>query len=575
MTATGTVVRVNGPLVEIEGLAPVAANEVVELGARRVPAEVTAITSGTVTAQAYESTQGLGVGDTARALGMPLSARLGPGLLGGIFDGMLRPLDPRRPWLGADPDAGGPGRRWRFRPAVRTGATVGPGAVIGSVPCPGGPDYRVLVPPTGGGPVEWIAPEGDVGEDERVAVVGDDTLTVATLWPMRVPRPVAARLSLSPPLRTGQRVIDLLFPLAKGATAAVPGGFGTGKTVLLQQVVRWCDADVIVFVGCGERGNELADALSDLRRLEDHRGAGSLLQRTVVIANTSNMPVMAREVSIHAGMTVAEAFRDMGYHVVLLADSTSRWAEALREFTSRSGELPAEEGYPAGLASELAAFYERAGRVTTLGAAEGSVTAIGAVSPPGGDMTEPVTAHTERFVRCLWSLDRDLAYARHYPAVTWRRSFSRDVGAVGAWHATEGRPSWAADRARAVSLLAEADRLAAVVELVGIGALPAHERMALLAGRLVREVVLAQSALSPNDAACGADKQAALLDMVLAVYDRCLSLVDAGVAPAAVEEADLSPMARAGDDVGPDDAAGVRARRDEVLAVLGALEAPS
>jgi V/A-type H+-transporting ATPase subunit A len=277
---------------------------------------------------------------------------------------------------------------------------------------------------------------------------------------------------------------------------------------------------------------------------------------------------MARETSIYTGMTVAEFYRDMGYDAVLLADSTSRWAEALREFSSRSGELPAEEGFPSGLDSALAAFYERAGTVTTLGAREGSVTAIGAVSPPGGDMTEPVTAHTERFVRCLWSLDRDLAYARHYPAVTWRRSFARDVSTVGTWHASAGRPGWARDRARAIALLAEADRLAPMVELVGLSALPGHERMLLLAGRLLREAVLQQSAESANDATCAPAKQTALLELVLAVYDRCLALVDEGVPASAVEEVDLSGVTRVRDEVGPDDAAGVERRRDEVLMLL-------
>ena len=573
----GTVVRVNGPLVEVEGLGSVAAHEVLELGSGRLPAEVASIRSGLVTAQAFESTGGLRVGDPVRGLGIPLSARLGPGLLGGIFDGMLRPLEARHQWLapgtlgararGEDT----PERRWPFRPSVDAGASVAAGAVLGSVPTVGGIEYKVLVPPGLAGTVDWVAGEGEVGEDDPVASVAGTAVAVTDLWPIRTPRPVRARLDLSPPLSTGQRVVDLLFPIAKGATAAVPGGFGTGKTVLLQQIVRWCDADVIVFVGCGERGNELADALTDLRELEDKATGHRLLERTVVIANTSNMPVMAREASIYAGMAVAEFFRDMGYDVVLLADSTSRWAEALREFSSRSGELPAEEGYPAGLASALAAFYERAGRVTTLGGEEGSVTAIGAVSPPGGDMTEPVTAHTERFVRCLWSLDRDLAYARHYPAVTWRRSFSRDVDAVAAWHATAGRVGWERDRARAVALLADSDRLTSVVELVGLGALPGRERMALLGGQLVREVVLAQSALSPNDAACGPRKQAALLAMVLAVYDRCLALVDAGLPASVVEELDLSALARAREEFGPDDDAGVLARRDETLAVLDKL----
>jgi V/A-type H+/Na+-transporting ATPase subunit A len=454
---------------------------------------------------------------------------------------------------------------------VPAGSAAGPGTVLGTVATTAGLDHRVSVSPGSGGVVEWVADEGEVAEDEPVAVVGGRDVALVELWPVRTSRPVAARLGSSAPLLTGQRVVDLLYPMAKGATAAVPGGFGTGKTVLLQQIVKWCEADVIVFVGCGERGNELADALSDLAELEDPRTGRSLLDRTVVIANTSNMPVMAREASIYTGMTVAEFYRDMGYDTVLLADSTSRWAEALREFSSRSGELPAEEGYPAGLASGLAAFYERAGRVTTLGGREGSVTAIGAVSPPGGDMTEPVTAHTERFVRCLWSLDRDLAYARHYPAVSWRRSFSRDVPSVGAWHASAGRPGWADDRARAVAILAEADHLAPMVELVGLSALPGRERMVLLAGRLLREAVLQQSALSTNDATCTPAKQAALLELVLAVHDRCLALVEAGRPPSAVEEVDLSGVTRVRDEVGPDDAAGVERRRDEVLALLEGL----
>jgi len=565
----GRVVRVNGPLVEVEGLDQVAVLDVVEVGPHRLAAEVVSMRRGLLTAQVYEYTGGLRVGDPAVGRGRPLSARFGPDLLGGIFDGLLRPLAGRPRWLA-------PGslgqvnvrKRWRFAPALQAGTVVDPGQVLGTVPTPSGLDHRVLVPTGTSGRVEWVADEGEVDDDDSVASVGGRTVTISELWPIRAPRPVRARLELSAPLLTGQRVVDLLFPIAKGATAAVPGGFGTGKTVLLQQLVKWCEADVVVFVGCGERGNELADALEDLSRLEDPRTGRSLLERTVVIANTSNMPVMAREASIHTGMTVAEFYRDMGYDAVLLADSTSRWAEALREFSSRSGELPAEEGYPAGLASALAAFYERAGRVTTLGGQDGSVTAIGAVSPPGGDMAEPVTAHTERFVRCLWSLDRDLAYARHYPAVTWRRSFSRDAQIVGAWHASEGRPGWARGRARAVAILAEADRLEPMVELVGLTALPGRERMTLLAGRLLREAVLQQSAQSANDGTCTPAKQEALLDLVLAVFDRCLALIDEGHAASEVEEIDMSGIIRVRDEVGPADAAGVERRCDEVLASL-------
>lgn len=566
-----TIVRVNGPLVEATGLDRVAMLDVVEIGPSALPAEVVSVASdGHAVVQAYEYTGGLQVGDPVTALGQPLSASLGPGLLGGIFDGMLRPLAGGPDWL--EPGALGHRRAderlWHFTPTAVKGDHVEAGSIIGTVPTTGGIEYRVLVPPGIAGKLEWVAEEGDVTDVHTVATVGEQQISVGQSWPVRRPRPVEARLMPSEPLFTGQRVVDLLYPVAKGSTVAVPGGFGTGKTVLLQQIVKWCNADVIVFVGCGERGNELAEALSDLGQLSDPRTGKKLLDRTVVVANTSNMPVMAREASIFTGMTVAEFFRDMGHDTVLLADSTSRWAEALREFSSRSGELPAEEGYPAGLASAIAAFYERASLVRTLGGREGSVTVIGAVSPAGGDMTEPVTAHTERFVRSLWSLDRDLAYARHYPALSWRRSFSRDVEAVASWYGLKGRTSWQQDRASAMFLLGEADRLAPVVELVGLTALPPRERMILLGARLVREGVLQQSALSSNDAYCGPEKQAALLEMALTVYRRCLELVDHGVAAEEIEKLDLSAAARARDEVGSDDGAGISSRRDQLLEML-------
>ncbi|KAE8762207.1 V-type ATP synthase subunit A, partial [Georgenia thermotolerans] len=410
---------------------------------------------------------------------------------------------------------------------------------------------------------------GPVGAAARVAVVGGTPVPLTTTWPVRRPRPYAQRLGAAAGLHTGQRVLDLLFPVARGSSAAVPGGFGTGKTVLLQQIAKWCDADVIVYVGCGERGNEMADVVADLAALEDPRTGRRLSDRTVVIANTSNMPMMAREASIYTGVTVAEYFRDMGLHVVVIADSTSRWAEALREFASRTGTLPAEEGYPAGLASALAAFYERAGDVVTLGGRRGSVTIVGAVSPAGGDMTEPVTAHTQRFVRAVWLLDRDLAYARHYPAVAWAGSFSRDAEPLAAWHAERGDPGWARRRERVTALLADADRLTALADLVGLGALPGAERVVLLAGRLLREAVLQQSALNPNDAHCSPAKGAALLDAVLAVVDRCDALVAAGTPAAALEATDFGVLVRAARETDPDDVDGVGERLAETLALLG------
>ncbi len=568
MDVTGRVVRVNGPLVEIEGLDRVAMLELIAVGERRLPAEVVSIAGGLVTAQAYETMGGVRTGDPAGAAGYALSAWLGPDLLGGTFDGLLRPLAGRADWLAANTlDEPNDSRVWPFEAIAKTGDRVSPGTLLGRI-ATGPIEHRVLVPPGISGRVESIAASGDASSVQPVATIDGRPVGLRERWPIRTPRPIASRLASDAPLLTGQRVLDLFFPIAKGATAAVPGGFGTGKTMLLQQIVKWCDADVIVFVGCGERGNELADAMADLRELGDRTSGHSLLERTVVIANTSNMPVMAREASIYTGMTVAEYYRDMGYDTVLLADSTSRWAEALREFSSRSGELPAEEGYPAGLSSALAAFYERAGRVTTLGGKVGSVSAIGAVSPAGGDMTEPVTAHTERFVRSLWSLDRGLAYARHYPAVTWRRSFSRDVETVAAWHDSAGRPNWNRARSRAVTILAEADRLESVVELVGLTGLPGNERMAILAGRLLRDAVLQQNALSPNDATCGPDKQSALLDLVLAVHDACLSLIERGVPSAVIEEFDLSPVARLRDELAPNDAAGVATAQRAILAAM-------
>jgi V/A-type H+/Na+-transporting ATPase subunit A len=386
---------------------------------------------------------------------------------------------------------------------------------------------------------------------------------------VRLPRPYRRRLAVGPPLQTGQRAVDVLFPVAKGGSCAVPGGFGTGKTVLLQQITKWCDADVIVYVGCGERGNELADMLVELAGLSDPRGGGRLAARTVVIANTSNMPMMAREASIYSGASVAEHFRDMGLDVVVVADSTSRWAEALREFASRNGELPAEEGYPASLSSALAAFYERSGRVQTCGGSEGSVTIIGAVSPAGGDMTEPVTTYTQRFVRGQWTLDRDLAYARHYPAISWSGSFSRDVAAVAAWHAAAGDTGWADRRSRLAALLAEADRTAALAELMGAAALPPRERAVLVAGRLIQEGLLQQSALSPVDASCSTERAAALADAVLLVAGRCLELAGSGVPPEAIEDLDFSSILRAREEaVTP---AEVTAQAHGVLAGLGEL----
>ena len=563
------VVRVNGPLVEVEGLASVAMSDIVEVGADRLTGEAVWIRGDLATVQAYEYTGGLAPGDPAYARGEPLSARLGPHLLGGIFDGLLRPLSGAPVWLRPGRAAADEERTFAFTPEVTDGVAVAEGDMLGSVAVPGGLGYRVLVPPGARGTVSGVRPSGPADSRAVVARVGDSFVRLESSWPVRRPRPFRERLDGDVPLLTGQRVVDMLFPVTRGGTSAVPGGFGTGKTVLLQQIAKWCDADVIVFVGCGERGNELAELLTELAGITDPRTGGLLADRTVVIANTSNMPMMAREASIYTAATVAEHFRDMGLDAVIIADSTSRWAEALREFASRSGELPAEEGYPASLSSALAAFYERAGRVVTTGGRPGSVTIVGAISPAGGDMTEPVTAQTQRFVRCLWSLDRDLAYARHYPAVSWAGSFSRDASVVAAWHARGEDPGWADRRGRLAATLAEADRLSALAELMGPGALPAQERVTLLVGRLIREGVLQQSALSATDSYCDAARGAALGEAVLAVADRCQELAAAGVPPAAIEEEDFSPLLRAKEDATTPGE--VNQARDAMLARLDGL----
>ena len=576
----GRVVRVAGPLVEVEGLTGLAMAEIVGLGADRLPGEVVALRRGVATVQAYEYTGGLAPGAPVQPRGVPLVAPLGPGLLGSVVDGLLRPLSAAGVWLtAARDDDEDSALHWHVVPAVKRDDEVTPGAVVATVDVPGALEFRVLAPPGTAGTVADVVAEGDYPADITVAWLDTETGTQSTVplvqpWPVRHARPYADRLDETTGLQTGQRALDLLYPIARGSTAAVPGGFGTGKTMLLQQVAKWCDADVIVYVGCGERGNEMADVVADLAELVDPRTNAPLAHRTVVIANTSNMPMMAREASIYSGVTVAEFFRDMGYHAVVIADSTSRWAEALREFASRSGALPAEEGYPADLASALAAFYERAGHVRTLGGQHGSVTVIGAVSPPGGDRTEPVTANTERFVRCVWSLDRDLAYARHYPAVSWTGSFSRDAADLGTWHTRTGDPGWWGRRSRVIALLAEADRLSALADLVGLGSLPAAERVVLLGARLLREGVLQQSALSETDASCTPQKGAALVQAVLDVVARCHTLVDRDVLASTIEEQDFSRLLRAREETAADDVDGVHARREEILARLDGLDGP-
>jgi V/A-type H+-transporting ATPase subunit A len=575
-STTGSVVRVAGPLVVAEGLPNAAMFDVALVGTRRLPGEVIDLDGSRATIQVYEYTGGVSPGDPVTATGLALSAELGPELLGGVFDGLLRALGRAEDLLvpGTTPMGLSHEKHWHLDPSVAEGDQVDPGAVLGVVSPSdgvGAVTLRALVPPTVGGRLDWMASPGTYRSDETIAMIDGVEVAMTHRWPARLARPAATRLTAIEPLVTGQRVLDFLYPIAKGSTAAVPGGFGTGKTVMLQQIAKWCAVDVIVYVGCGERGNEMADVTAELAALEDPRTGHSLLERVVLIANTSNMPVMAREASIYMGVTAAEYFRDMGLDVVVIADSTSRWAEATREVSSRMRQLPAEEGYPAGLASALAAFYERAGRFATLGGGEGTVSILGAVSPQGGDMSEPVTAHTRRFVRAVWSLDRDLAYARHYPAVTWRESFTRDAAAVGDWYLRGGDSAWAERRRRALALLAEADHLESIVQLIGSSALPDRERIILLVARLLREGVLQQNALAANDATSSPGKTGALVDLVLAVYETCQRLLANRVPASVLEETDLSIAFRAREAASPDGEETVRAVTAEVVAKLEAL----
>jgi V/A-type H+-transporting ATPase subunit A len=522
----GTVEWVNGPVVRAVCEAPLQMMEMVLVGDERIVGEAIELAGDQATLQVYEDTTGLRPGADVFGAGLPLHVELGPGLLGSIFDGIQRPLETLRARAG---DFVGRGvqarsldaeRRWPFEPVAKAGERVHGGGVLGVVRESSSLEHRILVPPDAGGRIETIEPAGDYPIDHPVAHVrGEDdavrALTLCQRWPVRRPRPALARLPSSVPLVTGQRIIDALFPLAKGGTAAIPGGFGTGKTVTEQNLVKWADADVIVYVGCGERGNEMTGVLTDLPNLEDPRTGEPLIRRTVLVANTSNMPVAAREASIYTGITIAEYYRDMGYDVALMADSTSRWAEALREISGRLQEMPAEEGFPAYLASRLAEFYERAGRVRTLGGALGSVTAIGAVSPPGGDFSEPVTLHTKRFVRCFWELDKDLASARVFPAINTADSFSEYGADVAGFWREHGTPDWPERVAEARELLQSARRLEQVAQLVGEEALPDAERVVLEGARLLREGFLQQDAFDPVDRFSSPAKTSGLLGLML------------------------------------------------------------
>ena len=551
----GVIRDINGPIVTIE-LPGIRSAEQVKIGELGLFGEVISLNGDLAVVQTYESTDGVRPGEPALGLGRPLSVELGPGLMGAIFDGVQRPLEKialesgdyiRR---GLDIPALDRSKTWEFEPneALEPGSRVTGGTVLGAVQETPTILHKILVPPGISGELEELAPAGDYELDATIAHVRDAKghsrrLQLYHRWPVRRPRPYSQRDDGVSPLITGQRIIDTFFPQLKGGKGAVPGPFGAGKTVVQQQIARWSNADIVVYVGCGERGNELVDVLESFPQLEDPYSGRKLMERTLLVANTSNMPVVAREASVYVGLTMAEYYRDMGYDVVVLADSTSRWAEALREVSGRLGQMPVEEGYPAYLASRLAAVYERAGRVETHGAGSGSVTLIGAVSPPGGDFSEPVTSHTKDIIETFWALSKELADARHYPSIDWVTSFSGHVHTAAEWWHKEVAPNWERRRTEALALLARDAELSRIVNLVGPEALSDAQRWELEGAALVKEGVLQQSALDDVDTFCSPLKQFALLDLTIAIYRRGVALIELGVPVRELQ--DLSILAKA------------------------------
>jgi V/A-type H+-transporting ATPase subunit A len=494
-------------------------NEAVLIGEQRLLAEVIRIDQDLIVLQVYEDTTGLRPGVEVTGTGAELSVRLGPRLLGHTYDGLLRPLHKQGHTIRPGVREWHSERTYTFNPTVRMGSRLSGGAVIGTLQREGSRAQRCLLPPWADGEVIRLADAGDYHEEDTLCVLGKpsggtESITMCHAWPVRRPRPVHARVPVDDPLFTGQRIVDSLFPLGCGGKAAMPGGFGTGKTVLQETLAKWCDADVIVYVGCGERGNEMAGVLHEFPQLEDPRTGRPLMERTVIIANTSNMPVAAREASIYTAVTVAEYFRDQGLRVALMADSTSRWAEALREVSGRLGELPGEAGYPAYLSSRQADFYERAAHVKTLNGDSGSVSIIGAVSPPSADFSEPVTVHTKRYVSCFWALDAGRAQARFYPAIHPLQSYSSDIGVLSRFWTQNGNPGWPQQRRQFLTLLTEQARLERMARIVGKDALPPRQQHVLLCAELINEAFLRQSAFSEADRFCSAEKQVAMMQMI-------------------------------------------------------------
>ncbi|ODR35917.1 V-type ATP synthase subunit A [Eisenbergiella tayi] len=547
MEKTGKIYGINGPVITVKGDVGFSMGEMVYAGEEKLIGEVISLTKEFTTIQVYEETSGMKPGEMITGTGATLSVTLAPGILNNIFDGIERPLEEVARISGDYISRGFAvdsldiHKEWDTKVTVKKGDKVSGGTIIAEVPETPAIVHKVMVPPGMEGYIISAAEDGKYTIQDTLAVLqkADGTeisLTMVQKWPIRRPRPSAKRFPVSQPLVTGQRILDTLFPIAKGGTAAIPGGFGTGKTMTQHSIAKWSDADIIIYIGCGERGNEMTEVLEDFSKLIDPKSGNPLMDRTVLIANTSNMPVAAREASVYTGVTLAEYYRDMGYHVAIMADSTSRWAEALRELSGRLEEMPAEEGFPAYLASRLSAFYERAGMVQNLNGTEGSVSIIGAVSPQGGDFSEPVTQNTKRFVRCFWGLDKGLAHERHFPAISWLSSYSEYLPDLAGWYADHVGSDFIDNRNQLVSILTQESSLMEIVKLIGGDVLPDDQKLTLEIARVIRLGFLQQNAFHPEDTCVPLAKQKLMMETILYLYQKSKVLVSMGMPMSVLRE---------------------------------------
>ena len=550
MGTVGKIYGINGPVISLKGNLGFKMSEMVYVGEKRLIGEVIGLTRDMTTIQVYEETTGLKPGETVEGAGSSVCVTLAPGIINNIFDGIERPLEKIAEGNGAfiptgvNVDSLDREKLWDTHITVKPGDYVRGGSIIAEVPETKSIVHKVMVPPNTEGKVLRVQPDGTYTIEQELVVIEDEkgiehTLTMTQKWPIRTPRPIGKRYPADRPLVTGQRILDTLFPIAKGGTAALPGGFGTGKTMTQHQLAKWCDADVIIYIGCGERGNEMTNVLEEFGELVDPKSGNLLMERTTLIANTSNMPVAAREASIYTGITLAEYYRDMGYHVAIMADSTSRWAEALRELSGRLEEMPAEEGFPAYLASRLSAFYERAGYVENQNGTDGSVTIIGAVSPQGGDFSEPVTQNTKRFVRCFLALDKSLAYARHYPAINWLTSYSEYVNDLAPWYSSQVGSNFIYCRNQILNILTTENRLNEIVKLIGSDVLPDDQKLILEIARVIRLGFLQQNAFHKEDTFVPMEKQLKMMETILYLYEKCKALIDMNMPMALLRESDV------------------------------------